>query len=266
MLFFQAVLDEPRKIFLDPDIICIDSDDSIPEKTETKKKKTVKKRNKKSNKKRIEIKPMASFKSKKRKALENQPKITGFLKDPSGYNNYFKSHKESLMPSIITGDMDMENVLEICLLEKENQSIDSTENSIAEKNKPSSDVLKMKNLDELIVYHDTIQSSLYSPEKDKWNLEQDDVPIVSQSDTGSSKTALSASTSNVKSRSRAKVCPSYKIIAGTTFCVDGFRFGMIAGVSHYFLTHFHSDHYIGLRKSFNMPLYLSEITCNIIKL
>lgn len=207
---------------------------------------------------------MAAFKSKKRKALENQPKITGFLKDPNGYNNYFKSHKESLMPSIITGDMDMEDVLEICLLEKENKSIVLTENSIDEKNKPSADVLKMKNLDELIVYHDTIQSSLYSPEKDKWNLEQDDVPIVSQSDIGSSKTALSASTSNVKGRSKVKVCPSYKIIAGTTFCVDGFRFGMIAGVSHYFLTHFHSDHYIGLKKSFNMPLYLSEITCNFI--
>lgn len=55
-------------------------------------------------------------------------------------------------------------------------------------------------------------------------------------------------------------CPPYKIVKGTKFAVDGFRYGDIEGVEHYFLTHFHADHYIGLTKSFKHKLYLSPMT------
>lgn len=61
-------------------------------------------------------------------------------------------------------------------------------------------------------------------------------------------------------------CPAYKIIEGTTFAVDAFRFGDIDGVSHYFLTHYHCDHFIGLKKSFAKPLVLSKITGKKIEL
>lgn len=56
------------------------------------------------------------------------------------------------------------------------------------------------------------------------------------------------------------VFPSYKIVEGTNLAVDAFRFGDIDGVENYFLSHFHADHYQGLKKSFNHTLYLSTIT------
>ncbi|XP_045522208.1 DNA cross-link repair 1A protein-like [Pieris brassicae] len=66
-----------------------------------------------------------------------------------------------------------------------------------------------------------------------------------------------------KTSTVSKVIPHYKIVAGTHFAVDAFCYGEIANVKHYFLTHFHSDHYSGLKKSFNKMLFCSKITADL---
>ncbi|EGC32714.1 hypothetical protein DICPUDRAFT_37896, partial [Dictyostelium purpureum] len=58
--------------------------------------------------------------------------------------------------------------------------------------------------------------------------------------------------------------PSYKVLHGTKFLVDGFQYKS-EDYKHYFLTHFHSDHYTGITKTWAFGnIYCTEETGRLV--
>lgn len=79
-------------------------------------------------------------------------------------------------------------------------------------------------------------------------------------------TAAASETASRGKPAYQRTCPFYKILPGFSICVDAFRYGAVEGCKAYFLSHFHSDHYIGLTSSWcHGPIYCSRVTANLVR-
>ncbi|TYJ29747.1 hypothetical protein E1A91_A06G088000v1 [Gossypium mustelinum] len=87
-----------------------------------------------------------------------------------------------------------------------------------------------------------------------------------RSDKGQSSSGRRPVQKNNVKNGKLKDIPSWCCIPGTPFRVDAFKY-LRGDCSHWFLTHFHMDHYQGLTKSFRHgKIYCSSITARLVNL
>lgn len=99
--------------------------------------------------------------------------------------------------------------------------------------------------------------------KQNWRVARDEKKRDSLSEVN--ERSITSTVVNEPSK-RQWSCPFYKKIPGTSFAVDAFSYGSVPGVKHYFLSHFHYDHYRGLHKKFQGKILCNSITGKLITL
>lgn len=178
--------------------------------------------------------------------------------------SYFKIYQKSSLPVQKNADLSMTQMLEVQLHEEDRILTDS-------QIEPNKDVKLecitanfQNNVDTNRLFEEIV-SKIYAPQdyvKQNINMEKSLVAVESEE---SDENEPENDENKKRAKKKKAICPTYKIVEGSLFAVDAFRYGDIRNVEHYFLTHFHSDHYIGLKKKFCHKLYLSEITAKLVR-
>lgn len=175
--------------------------------------------------------------------------------------DYFSVHKQSSLPAQRVENLSMTQFLKVELNE-EDKSLNESDLKPREGVELQCITDRLQDASSAANILEGLMNQIFAPDYDAQQVNMDRKLVAVESDESEEDENIPK---NSKKKSKKKpICPKYKVVEGSLFAVDAFRYGDITFVEHYFLSHFHADHYIGLRKKFRHKIYLSQITAVLV--